>query len=584
VAVGEIGLDPEPPLAAFVYTLYLFTAATLTWLCAQSYRRREKAAGVYLFRWMLLGLLYNVGVVICANLWTPLWLYEVSAHVRMASIALVPVFMLAFALDYAERGDALESWWFKALYVLPACSILLLLSPWREFFYVCRPELLPYGLNNTRLGHGPWFLVHSAYCLLLIVVAGVVLLSYWARSTGYYRRQAGLLLTGYTFPVVGMMLTAFGPKSWPSVDYSLLTFPITAACWYVALYQYKLLDVAPVARRRAVELMRDAVVVLDPARRVVDLNPSALALARVDAIEGAVGTPIAGLLAGVEDRLEPVFDAGSPDVSLTLETARGRRVYDVSYTPLEDGRGGAREVGGLLVFRDVTENARLIEELDAYARTVAHDLKNPLSGLRGYLEILEEDVAELEGVQEDTLEVVQRAQGITDKMVEIVHELLLMAHIRSDTDIPTGEIDMGLIVGQIELRMSSQLAGVAFNAPREWPRVTGYAPWLEEVWANYVSNALKYGGDPPTVTLGVDEEGEEARFWVQDNGDGMTQEQAATVFDEYTRLEQHQGVSGHGVGLAVVRRVVERQGGRAGVESVPGEGSRFWFTLPRVVE
>jgi signal transduction histidine kinase len=105
------------------------------------------------------------------------------------------------------------------------------------------------------------------------------------------------------------------------------------------------------------------------------------------------------------------------------------------------------------------------------------------------------------------------------------------------------------------------------------------------VWVNYISNAVKYGGTPPAaprVELGgeVQPDGM-ARFWVRDNGSGLTQEQQTRLFTPFTQLNQVRA-RGHGLGLSIVRRIVEKLGGQVGVESsgVPGEGSLFYFTLP----
>jgi signal transduction histidine kinase len=114
-----------------------------------------------------------------------------------------------------------------------------------------------------------------------------------------------------------------------------------------------------------------------------------------------------------------------------------------------------------------------------------------------------------------------------------------------------------------------------------WPTALGYAPWIESVWSNYLSNAIKYGGRPLRIEVGGEEvAGGFARFWVRDNGRGLTPEEQARLFTSFTRLGQPRSL-GHGLGLTIVRRIVERLGGKVGVESEPGKGSTFWFTLPR---
>jgi signal transduction histidine kinase len=107
----------------------------------------------------------------------------------------------------------------------------------------------------------------------------------------------------------------------------------------------------------------------------------------------------------------------------------------------------------------------------------------------------------------------------------------------------------------------------------------GYGPWVEEVWANYVSNAIKYGGTPPRVEVGATSLPDGmVRFWVRDNGPGIAPENQARLFAEFERLQTK--AEGHGLGLSIVKRIVQRLGGQVGVESQAGQGSTFSFTLP----
>jgi signal transduction histidine kinase len=150
-------------------------------------------------------------------------------------------------------------------------------------------------------------------------------------------------------------------------------------------------------------------------------------------------------------------------------------------------------------------------------------------------------------------------------------------------DVAVEELDIETIVSDAQQRLMQQIDDkqAEIILPETWPVVVGYAPWIEEIWVNYLSNALKYGGSPPCIKLGatLDEAGASIRFWVQDNGPGLSQEEQASVFAQFTRLETTRA-EGHGLGLSIVKRIVEKLGGQVGVESSPGQGSVFSFTLP----
>ncbi len=254
------------------------------------------------------------------------------------------------------------------------------------------------------------------------------------------------------------------------------------------------------------------------------------------------------------------------------------------------------------------DNARLVEalrrqttkleehnvELDAFAHTVAHDLKNPLNLIIGYTEVLKEDCITM-----SRLDLQSRLRKLAQhgyKMNDIVDELLLLAGIRQ-IEVELEPLDMTGVVREALERLSLLIEEhqAEIILPDTWPVALGYAPWVEEVLVNYLSNAFKYGGRPPRVELGADQTitrpgahilaGAEGRtdrsmirFWVCDNGLGLTAAEQARLFTPFTRLEQVR-TKGHGLGLSIVRRIVEKLGGDVGVESQVGHGSMFFFTL-----
>ena len=244
-----------------------------------------------------------------------------------------------------------------------------------------------------------------------------------------------------------------------------------------------------------------------------------------------------------------------------------------THLTLADTRRRLQEKNGLL--------ARQNKELDAFAHTVAHDLKNPLSIITGYIDVLARDAAFMEPAELE--EVGQAVRRSAQKAVAIVDGLLLLASVRKGT-VRRTPLDMQEVINQAQERLEMMIAEYQGEIilPATWPTALGYARWIEEVWVNYLSNGLKYGGTPPRLEVGATSQTDGmVRFWVQDNGAGLTPQAQAILFTEFTRLNELP-VEGHGLGLSIVRRIVHKLGGQVGVESegLPDQGSLFYFTLP----
>jgi PAS domain S-box-containing protein len=353
--------------------------------------------------------------------------------------------------------------------------------------------------------------------------------------------------------------------------------------------------------RMLLESMGDAVITTDIRGRILSMNPVAERMTgwTEEEAQGKDSHTVIRILdqsagAPIPDPVKQAME-GEP-VELEQQTfliARDGREIPVETTtsPIENDYG--KLLGLVFILRDVTERReaeRILRrytqelelrnrELDAFAHTVAHDLKSTLAPIIGFAELLED---EHKSLPEEHLEeaVSFIAQG-GRKMNSIIENLLMLAEVRKE-DVELEPLDMASVVeealGRLEHVIEKSEARV--ERPAAWPRVRGYAPWVEELWVNYVSNALKYGGQPLEVVLGYSRDGDgRVRFWVQDRGPGLTVEEQERLFRPFTRLNQVD-VEGHGLGLSIVRRIAGKLGGEVGMESEVGAGSTFYFTLP----
>jgi signal transduction histidine kinase len=218
------------------------------------------------------------------------------------------------------------------------------------------------------------------------------------------------------------------------------------------------------------------------------------------------------------------------------------------------------------------------EELDAFSHTVAHDLNSPLALIKGYSELLEDSNSITQ--DKNLYEYAHIISRTSQRMSDIIYELLLLASVRKK-DVQTKKFEMLPVVDNVLGRLEFVIhqAQALVRLPDSWLPAIGYAPWIEEIWANYISNAVKYGGQPPLIQLGSTVQADRmVRYWVKDNGRGLSPEEKVKIFRPFTQLSDDN--KGHGLGLSIVQRIITKCNGRVGVESELGVGSTFWFDLP----
>jgi two-component system, sensor histidine kinase and response regulator len=220
-------------------------------------------------------------------------------------------------------------------------------------------------------------------------------------------------------------------------------------------------------------------------------------------------------------------------------------------------------------------------ELKKYDQMVAHDLKDPLSILIMTADTIDH-ISDL--TAEEVSECMQQIRSTAYEMNNIIKSILLFSEV-TRVEAPHEPVHMDRVVANVQARLGSLIRKqqAQLTLPRVWPLAIGYEPWIEEVWSNLLGNALKYGGQPPRVELGVTTVPDGMlRFWTRDNGPGMPPETRRHLFKPHNQIKPI-STRGHGLGLSIVLHIVEKLGGQVGVESEVGQGSLFFFTLPAAV-
>ncbi len=220
-------------------------------------------------------------------------------------------------------------------------------------------------------------------------------------------------------------------------------------------------------------------------------------------------------------------------------------------------------------------------ELESFSQTVSHDLGAPLRAMHGFALAMQEDFSDQ--LDEDGIEYTQHIIDAASRMERLIHDLLSYSRLNREelrskpTDLQVVVDDaLRLLENEIELRQADVYVDDA------WPIVVGDRTILTQMVVNLLSNALKFVAEDvtPNVRLCAEVREEYVRLWVEDNGIGICPEHCDRIFSVFERLHGVESYPGTGIGLAIVSRGAERMGGRAGVESDEGVGSRFWVELP----
>ncbi len=356
------------------------------------------------------------------------------------------------------------------------------------------------------------------------------------------------------------------------------------------------------------DTISDAVWVLDADHRIVRSNRAADLMFKLKpgSIKGRYCYEIA------HGKNEPIENCPFEHARATMRRERvevpvGEKTYEIIVDPVADKDG--KFTSGVHIMTDITERkraeaelkmlntrletrvrertARLEEankELEAFSYSVSHDLRAPLRHVSGYVELLVGRCRE--GLTEKGLHYLDSIADSVNQMGLLIDNLLNFSRT-GRAEMRLAPADMNVIFKEALEQLNQESAGRAV----EWtiggfPRARCDAGLLKLVWTNLLSNALKYSrqSSPAKIEAGCREEGGELIFFVKDNGAGFDMRYAKNLFGVFQRLHTQAEFEGTGIGLANVRRIIARHGGRTWAEAELGKGAAFYFTLPKNTE
>lgn len=316
-----------------------------------------------------------------------------------------------------------------------------------------------------------------------------------------------------------------------------------------------------------VESLADGLIICDADDRVTTMNPSATEM---------VASPRPGSSAhGPNSPLPQLADALAGEV--TVQHANGTMAVTAA-------RLAGPEAGVVWTLRDITERARLEQAKSDFVATASHELRSPLTSIKGFMELLEATSAE--NLTERQNEFIRIVLQSTDRLVDLVNDLLDLARIESGHfQIDARACDLRATVAEVATLMQPRLEGkrqqlhVDIREPR--PPTLADPARVRQIITNLVTNAHLYTDEGGTVTLSLEGDARRTRISVADSGRGMSDEDVRHIFDRFYRgSSDERKTPGTGLGLAIVKSLVDLHGGSIDVQSQAGRGTTFTVSLP----
>lgn len=553
------------------------------------------------------GVKYLLTLQLASAIWAFTYAFEFAANdlgtkifwskLSYLGIVYCSVSFFFFTLEFSSQYRFLKK---KFVVTLYAVATLLILSPftndlhhlhWEKYFII--PET-----NATGYVYGPFFWIVFAYSYILLIIGIINIALMFFRMSGYYKRQIVLLFIASLLPPMGNVIYVFHINPVPGFDWTPFTFLLTGVLISINIFLNRMFDLVPFARAKLFDILPDAIVIVNNSLKIADYNPALKKLAP-DWNRQLIGSRLDDVFPHRKELIQEIASHEEFRTQIFREVNGKIYYFDLQSIALFDQH---QQVNGrLIVLQNVTrhveaeekikktntsltleieEKETLIADLDAFSHTVAHDLKNMLGAIVSATDIVKSGIENL--TQDEILEINDIINSAATKTQHVTKELLTLASVRQE-EIRQEPVDMNEIVKESVKRLNSMIqeSFAKITIPEKWPEVSGYAAWLEEVWINYISNAIKYGGTPPEIELGSELlEGNMVKFWIKDNGNGISADDIQVLFNKFTRFEKLRA-EGTGLGLSIVKRIVEKLGGEVGVESknIRGEGSTFYFIL-----
>jgi two-component system phosphate regulon sensor histidine kinase PhoR len=330
------------------------------------------------------------------------------------------------------------------------------------------------------------------------------------------------------------------------------------------------------------ESMVEGIIVVDKTSRIVSINSSVEKIFNISKqnLEGKVFLEVIrnNDIAEIINKVLKNGEFTSCELALMWPV---QKIFQINASPIFE----KEEVSGcLLVIHDITEIRKLETMRRDFVANVSHELKTPLTSIKGFVETLLEGALEDKENNRHFLKIIQEHGERLNKLVD---DLLSLSHLESkEILLEKGIFNLRQQVEKVIMGFKEQLKKRNVDIKNEIPAnisINADKDKIEGVFANLIDNAIKFNKENGSIKISSRQEGDKIKIIVEDSGVGIPEKDIPRIFERFYRVDKARSreLGGTGLGLSIVKHIVELHGGNVGVESVEGLGSKFWFTLPK---
>jgi signal transduction histidine kinase len=507
-------------------------------------------------------------------------------------ISLLPVLWMIFIIQFTGKEKWLTNKYLYFVFSPALVSIFLVwTNKWHRLHYTATSIDYSGPFPLLDIAPGPWYYFFTAYFYAMLAWGIFLMLSRFRKADPIYQKQYKTILLSALVPWIVNISYLMNARPYGHIDLTPYAFIITGFIISIGLLRFKLFDIIPVAREKVIEVMREGVLVIDAAKRIIYMNEE---MKKISAGQPPIiiGEKIHTLFAAHPILLELVAQHINGEVEIDIPNGIDDRYLEVNVSPFFEK--SVVYTGAILLFRDITDKKtaalklkQQAEELlalnhvkDKIFSIISHDMRTPLGNLREILRLMDEEVL----TEDEFKSFIPHLHNNIGYTYDLLENLLHWSKSQLKGDIMRQTI---FDLQEIAVKSSHFFESKAHkkgihlkNEIQENTKVFADIEMIHSTIRNLITNAIKFCNSGDTITIFASIEEDFTTICIQDTGIGIPPENLEKLMNQAsftTRGTDNE--QGTGLGFILCKDFVEKNGGRIWVESTLKEGSRFYFTL-----